>query len=294
MLKFKRLAMALLIAASAAGLKAGCLWIAGDALSYGWSLDNATALLSTPDNADVFTGTVYLKGGQDFKFLTTPDFGNEEYGAAPDAALVDGRIYTAKGKNDEGYGKLRVTEDANYLISVDTRTLTAYIAKSVYQVKPVNLCSLFLVGDATPNGWDVMKGTPLYQDNELPYCFAASGIELVPGSFKIATVLKGAGTFSPEYWYFRNAENSDKIALNQEGDLQWSISAADKYSVSVNLDTEAISISKDVATGIGSLASEDADAVAEYYTLAGIRVENPHGGVFVRRCGATVTKLVVR
>ena len=45
------------------------LFLAGDALSYGWSLDDATALVATAENDKVYTGTVYLEADKDFKFL---------------------------------------------------------------------------------------------------------------------------------------------------------------------------------------------------------------------------------
>lgn len=294
MSKFKHFATALLLAASASAAQADCLWLAGDALSYGWSLDDATAILSSEDNASLYTGTIYLEGGKDFKFLTTPDFGNEEYGSAPGATLTDGKIELAKGTNDEGYGKISVPENANYLITVDTQTMTATIAKSAYQAKEIKLCSLFLIGDATPNGWDVMKGTPLYQDIEKPYSFANPGIAFKAGSFKIATVLKGACSFDSKYFYFRDANDSAKIALGQEGDLQWSVGEAGNYSVDVNLDTDAIAITKVIPTGIDSVEEGATAENAEYYTLTGVRVANPANGVFICKRGSVVTKMVLR
>lgn len=293
MQKSTLLISALLLASSAFGAKADCLWLAGDALSYGWSLDDATAILSTPEDAALFTGTVYLQGGKDFKFLTTTDFGNEEYGSAPDATLVDGTIAIAKGKGDTGYGKIRVPEDANYLITVNTTAMSATIVKSVYQEKPVNTASLFLVGDATPNGWDVMKGTPLYQNPAEPYVLSNPAIAMTAGSFKIAAELKGACSFDAKYWYFRNADDAAKIARAQDGDLQWSIPEDGNYSVSVNLNTDAIDVDKVVPTAIDSVLAGES-APAEYYTLEGIRVENPGRGIYLRKCGSTVTKLYVK
>ncbi len=38
----------------------------------------------------------------------------------------------------------------------------------------------------------------------------------------------------------------------------------------------------------------DNDAPVEYYNLQGIRVDNPRGGIYVRRQGNTVSKVVVR
>lgn len=43
----------------------------------------------------------------------------------------------------------------------------------------------------------------------------------------------------------------------------------------------------------GVMVSEDANAPVEFFNLQGIRVENPANGVFVRRQGSTVTKVVL-
>lgn len=256
MQQFKQFAMLCALAAVCGGAAhADRLWLIGEALPYGWDTDKATALLSLPDDNTLFTGTVFLKGGQDFKFMTVPEWGNEEYGAAPDAALNDGKITLAKGTDDTGYGKIQVAEDANYYITVDTESLLATIEKSAYQESPVTLCSLFLVGDATPGGWDVMNGTPLYQEKDNPCVLTASGIDLVKGTFKIATALKGACSWNPEYWYFRDADNSGKIALNQEGDLQWAIDEAGAYTVTVDVKDNTISITKKGTVGIESVLS---------------------------------------
>lgn len=294
MQQFKQFAMLCALAAVCGNAaNADRLWLIGEALPYGWDTDKATALLSLPDDNTLFTGTVFLKGGQDFKFMTVPEWGNEEYGAAPDAALNDGKITLAKGTDDTGYGKIQVAEDANYYITVDTESLLATIEKSAYQESPVTLCSLFLVGDATPGGWDVMNGTPLYQEKENPCVLTASGIDLVKGSFKIATALKGACSWNPEYWYFRDADNSGKIALNQEGDLQWAIEEAGTYTVTVDVKDNTISITKKGTVGIESVLSND-DCEAEYYTLTGVKVENPVNGIFICKKGSKTEKVILR
>ncbi|MDE7396578.1 MAG: SusF/SusE family outer membrane protein [Muribaculum sp.] len=271
--------------------KADNLWIIGDATPYGWDTDKATALLSTPADPNVFTGTIYLKGGQEFKFMTQPEWGNDEYGAAPGATLENGTIKLAKGTGDDGYDKIRVSADGNYYISLDVENLTASISLSTYQDTHITLCSLFLVGGATPGGWSVMQGTPLYQSVEKPYEFSADNLQLSSGSFKIATALKGAGSWNPEYWYFRDADNSGKIALNQDGDLQWEITDETKYNVAVNIQAQTISIKKISTTGINNVVSDE--TVSEYYSLTGIKVTNPHNGLYIRKTGNHTEKVYI-
>lgn len=273
---------------------AGNLWIIGDATPYSWSLDDATALLSTPENPDVYTGTIYLKADANFKFLTQTDWGGREYGAAEGAVITDGTIALATGSNDSGYAQIKVAENANYYISVDTKTLSAEIRKSSYQDTEIKLCSMFLIGGATEGGWSVDNGTPLYQNEAKPYEYSVSGLALNEGTFKIATVIKGGGSFDQKYYYFRDASDEGKIALNQDGDLQWSINEAGKYDVNVNTLDNTISIKKASTTGIESIIEADGEneLPARYYTISGVPVENPaQGNIYIEVKGSKARKV---
>lgn len=49
------------------------------------------------------------------------------------------------------------------------------------------------------------------------------------------------------------------------------------------------------ATGVeGILSDSDANAPAEYFNLQGVKVENPENGVFIRRTGSKVEKVIVK
>lgn len=289
----KKFTLALSLLAMAASASAANLYIIGDATPYGWSTDDATALLSTADAPAVYTGTIYLTADQNFKFMTVPDWGNLEYGSAPDATLVDGEITLASGTDDSGYGQLRVPEAANYLITVDTENLKATIVKSAYQESEIKLCSLFMVGSATDGEWSVDNGTPLYQDAEAPYKYSAANLALKEGSFKIATVIKGGGSFDQKYFYFRSADDDAKMVLNQDGDLQWNIAEAANYDVTANTLTGDITIAKSSSSAISTVEDVD-NAVAEYFTLDGVKVASPSAGIYICRRGSAVSKVIVR
>lgn len=49
-----------------------------------------------------------------------------------------------------------------------------------------------------------------------------------------------------------------------------------------------------VTTGVENVAVEDTDAAVEYYNLNGVRVENPAAGLYIRRQGNKVTKVLVK
>lgn len=276
----------------AIGAQAGQLFVVGEATQYGWSLDDAQALLSTPENDNIYTGTLYLKADQIFKFLTTYEWGGTEYGAETGASLTDGKVALASGSNDNGYDQIKVAEDGNYLITVDTENLTATIIKSEYQESQVIYSSLFMVGSATAGNWSVDNGTPMYQNPDDPCEFSAMDIELNEGTFKIANALKGGGTWGGKYWFFRNADNENQMTLDQPGDLQWSIVAAGNYNVVANTATGAISIKPADNTGIADI--EAAEAPAEYFNLQGIRVENPSAGLYIVRQGGKTFKTLLK
>lgn len=289
----KALCLSLAAMTATASAQAANLWVIGSATTYGWNTDDATAIVSTLDQPNVYTGTLYLTANQELKFMTVPEWGNLEYGAVSGGSLTNGKVALASGTNDEGYDKIFVAEDANYLITVDTEAMQATIVKSTYQDAQVLLSSLFMVGDATPGGWSVDNGTAMHQDPEAPYCYTASNVYLEKGEFKIATVIKGGGSWDGKYWYFRDANDANKIALNQDGDLKWQITENGKYDVAVNTDALSIAISPANENSIVDIAAEQNNA-AEYFTLTGIRVENPQQGLYIRRTTKGAEKVFIK
>ncbi len=294
MMNFAKIAMAALVAASALSANAERLWIVGDGVQSGWDLDGATALLSPVSEPEVYTGTVYLYGGKDFKFLTTPDWGGLEYGSAEGAVSDNGVIALASGTVDTGYGKLTVADNANYLLTVNLTEMTMTAVKSDYQETEITNSSLFLVGDATDGGWSVDAGTPLYQQKNAPYVYNSGKVALKAGSFKIATTIKGGGTFNQKYFYFRDADNDGKIVLDQDGDLQWQIAEADDYVVEVNTVANTIVISKVSASVVDAIETLTADETDEYYTLQGVKVSEPVSGLYIRVRNTHTEKVMIK
>lgn len=47
-------------------------------------------------------------------------------------------------------------------------------------------------------------------------------------------------------------------------------------------------------SGVTSAVSDSADAPVEYYNMQGIRVDSPANGLYIRRQGKTVTKVLVK
>lgn len=292
------IAVAMLSFASSANatIEDGRIYIAGDATPYGWSLDDAQALLQKPGEEKVFAGTIYLKNEGTFKFLETTDFGNTEIGLASDVenTVVLGEVAIAEGSNDEGYKQASVADAANYYIEVNLNTMKMDVQKSEYQVTEIKVISMFLIGSATAGGWSVDQGTPLYQKKETPYIYAADVDLKADGSFKIATTIKGGGTFDSKYYYFRDADDAGKISTNGDGDNQWSVAADHVYAVAVNTVADTISIEETNNSAILIETFDNpGDEAAEYYTLQGIKVVNPEKGLYIVKTGNKVSKVIL-
>ena len=51
---------------------------------------------------------------------------------------------------------------------------------------------------------------------------------------------------------------------------------------------------ENVNTGVNDIVTEDVNAPVEYYNLQGVRVANPEAGLYIRRQGNKVTKVLVK
>lgn len=275
----------------------GRLYIIGDATPYIWDLDMAQCLMSSPEAPSTYTGTLYLKGGEEntFKFMEAHEWGSTEYGVS-EKTSVNGEFQLVSGTLDSGYSQMYVAESGNYFISIDTENLTGDITLSDYQESEIKYTALFLVGSATTGDWSVEDGTPLFQSATAPYEYSAKVALKTGGSFKIATALRGAGSFDAKYYYFRDADNAGKISTDSTDDRQWSVEADGDYIVTVNTIADTISIDgdNDQTTGIEDVTMTNVDDMTPvYYNLQGTLVANPSNGVFIKVVGNNVSKVIL-
>lgn len=86
------------------------------------------------------------------------------------------------------------------------------------------------------------------------------------------------------------------LPVNKDGDFKVEIVNDSPSASSSNKDRVAIwhLTWTDTVTGAVSVAASEAEAPVEYFNLQGIRVANPEGGVFIRRQGNKVEKVVIR
>lgn len=99
---------------------------------------------------------------------------------------------------------------------------------------------LYLVGDATPNGWNVDDAVEMRAVTNTPKAFSWTGT-LSEGEFKLITTL---GEFLPSY---NKGENDTKLVLREsdsDPDNKFVITQGGTYTINVNLISMAISITK--------------------------------------------------
>lgn len=100
--------------------------------------------------------------------------------------------------------------------------------------------SLWLVGDATPNGWNISAATPMIQSPSNPFIFSWTG-SLVAGEFKIATALNFNAPF------YRPTSNhpaltATAVTISTNPDDKWQITDATQYTITLNTQNNTISI----------------------------------------------------
>ena len=102
------------------------------------------------------------------------------------------------------------------------------------------LTDLYMIGDATPNGWDLSRATPMIMDMYNFSVFTWTG-QLHKGEFKMLTSTKD--------WlpcYVRDAEDETKIVYRPDEetclDLKWNITKAGNYRIEVNVEALTIDI----------------------------------------------------
>lgn len=231
-----------------ASFAADKLMIIGDAVWGGWNPENSVVMLPAGEN--VFKATVYLKKvdgetvTQGFKLLTAAKWDCLQYHAGDsNVELGEGvaaQLYDSQENSSDN--KFQVKESANYDVVCDLNAKTITATKSAYQEHPVNHNALWMVGDATSGGWDIIYSPQMTQDSENPMVFKATTY-LKPGEMKIAQ--NNDGGFDQKF-YLRDATDPTKVVLGGE-DNKWKITEAATYDVTVNLADMTIDIKKHYA-----------------------------------------------
>ena len=216
----------------------------------------------TQDPVDPFLfriGVFFEKGGE-FKFGTSDGSWENMYKAAsPNAPYTDSHVDFITGYDPDN--KWFLTENEThyaYKICLDIRSGAERMMMMLFN--PYE--EMFLVGDASPNGWDLGNATPMKRDESNPNVFTWSG-HLNTGELKfsadkqsdwngawfMATSENEAPTGEPQQVLFIDKSSQECLQqyldVSAAGlDFKWKITEAGEYTITLNQLLEEITIVK--------------------------------------------------
>ena len=264
------------------------LFVIGDAIWSGWGFANSTVLF--PDENGICKATLYLEENKGFKFMAESDFEGLQFRAGDADVTLKNDVASSLVSSEDNREDTRfmVSESANYDIVCDVKNKTITLTKSAYQDAHAKHAELWMIGDATPNEWQIDKGVLLTQDAENPMVYTATA-DLKEGEFKFI-VNKYMGF--DQTAYVKDAADDSKVVYGGD-DNKWNITEAGTYDVKLNLANMTIIVAKKGATGISSV-NADVTSPAEFYTLDGKRVNGFSGkGIYIKRQAGKSVKVVV-
>jgi hypothetical protein len=198
----------------------------GDASPGGWDISNATQLVQSDTDPFVFTYTGVMNAG-DFKF---PVNRNSDWGQDFFMRESDTKMYLHKG-GDPDDEKWTITKKGFYVITLNLLDLSINIHRE----------KLYMVGSATPIGWNIGDAIELTEDATNGCIFTYTG-PMVAGEFKFPV---NRNSDWGQDMYMRTSDT--KMYRHKGGDSddeKWSLTAAGDYVITANLETLDISIVK--------------------------------------------------
>ncbi|RUT79016.1 SusF/SusE family outer membrane protein [Ancylomarina longa] len=214
------------------------LWIVGDATPNGWNIDNPNKMVQDPTDSFIFTYNEYLNAGE-FKFPTsTGDWGTDFYMPLTNYPDLSETTVQLVSGGDPDY-KWKITDAGPYKIQLNLRDLSI----SIKAFEPYTM--LWMVGDATPAGWDIDNPTEMVPDSNDPNVFTYTG-PLTAGEFKFPTSTGdwGADFFMPVENHPELSDTRMKFISGGSPDSKWEITSAGNYTITINQFYETISIVK--------------------------------------------------
>lgn len=201
------------------------LYLIGDATPNGWSADNATAMDKVTDAPWKFTWTGNLTAG-DFKFITTLTQFLPSYNKGADDTRL---IYRSEDAQPDE--KFHITEAGPYNVNVDLLALTITVTKS--EAPPYS--RIWIVGDATPNGWNIDAPNEMTKSALNPFVFKYNDM-LAAGEFKMPVTTGNWGAL-----FYRPSVNhpaltaTDAILSAGDPDNKWQITTAGPYKIALDI-----------------------------------------------------------
>lgn len=212
------------------------LWVVGSATPNGWNINSPNEMQVDSSNRFVFKYNEVLSAGE-FKIPTaTGNWGTDYYMPVVNAQpLTSTAVQLVPGGSPDN--KWVITNPGPYKIRLDLLNMTI-------NIRPFTpYTQLWLVGDATPAGWNINAPTPMVATAGNPYEFTWTG-PMTPGEFKIPTATGNWGTdyFMPLVDQQGTGSKLAKFVPSGNPDHKWRISTAGTYKITFNQLKETIDI----------------------------------------------------
>lgn len=213
------------------------LYIIGDASPKGWNADNALAFTPQSDPT-VFVYQGALNVGS-FKMLTSLGQFLPSYNKGADDTHI-----VLRTLNTQADTQFSITEAAVYKVTVSLLDLTITVVKADLPA----YSTIYMVGSAAPNGWDIGNATPLIQNASNPFLFTYQGVMQV-GEFKFPV---NKNTDWGQDMYERVDDTHMYLhAGGTAGDDKWTIAKKGFYTITLNLLDNTISIYREKLYMVG-------------------------------------------
>lgn len=209
------------------------LYMVGDATPNGWDIANATELIPDEDEPTIFTYKGGLGVGH-FKFPVNRNPSWTQVMYMRDTTDISQMYLHKGGESDDN--QWEITEKGLYKIVVSLCDLTIKITP----MEGVEFTEMYMVGDATPNGWDISNATGMVQDNADQYVYTYNGM-LLKGDFKFPV---NRNTDWAQVMFMRDPDDSTKVYRHTGGandDNKWHIYVDGWYKVRLDLKNLTIS-----------------------------------------------------
>ena len=215
------------------------LWVVGGAAPAGWNIDNPNPMKKDPTNPFQFKfNDVFTEG--EFKIPTsTGNWGTDFFMPLENhPSLTSTGVQLVPGGNPDY--KWYISTPGAYKILLNIS------AAPFIEIKPFTpFAKLYMVGDATPAGWNIDGPTPLTATPGNPYEFTYTG-PMSAGEFKVPT---STGNWNGDFFMpVTNGEgvtSTDAIFVpGGQPDNKWKITEAGNYKIVLNQLKETISITK--------------------------------------------------
>lgn len=226
-------------------IKTTTLFMVGDATPNGWDIGNPTALQVSADDAMIFTWEGQLNAGELKLCLTTgswdvpfirPLVGGTEI---TKSNISNAKFAMHAGDPDD---KWRISNAGKFRLTFDLRhwsMSTEYLGEpDVPAIEPLQTEVLYMVGDATPDGWNIDAPTQLNRVSQ--FIFQYEGI-LNTGELKVclSTGDWGVSFVRPTFngcKINKNGVESTEFVFTTNPDDKWKVEEAGVYRLTFDLE----------------------------------------------------------